>query len=206
MGELGHKASNGTNGRKQEEEVFSMKRSEEEGSEEDEEEYDSEGEEKEEEGRAVLGLWWGRERARLQLQGQEVAFTVQGEPEEPMVTVECRLGHLTAEGEGANIDLAQDQAALLMLDQLKNILEEEGDEGLRRNILEEPDMAGHNGGEEEEGRGQGPTANRNVVEEATLDSSEEEDDVEAEEEKEEQRPAARQAAPQASHSTQVGGL
>ena len=121
----------------------------------------------EERGRLKLDNWWRKEKKKIGLESLEITYTVKSSPteEDDKVVMEVTLGDLTAEGDGENIDTARDQAAMFMLDQLKNILDEEGEEGLRRAIDEEGDE------EEEEGE---TSANRNVVDEAVIGDTDDE--------------------------------
>ena len=121
----------------------------------------------EERGRLKLDNWWRKEKKKIGLESLEITYTVKSSPseEDDKVVMEVTLGDLTAEGDGENIDTARDQAAMFMLDQLKNILDEEGEEGLRRAIDEE--------GDEEEEVGL-TSANRNVVDEAVIGDTDDE--------------------------------
>ena len=155
---------NGTNGKRREGE-------EEDHNQDDalEEDFYSDEEEEggQERGRLKLDEWWRKEKKKLGLESLEIKYSVKCSPSEvnELVVMEVNLGDLMAEGDGENIDVARDMAAMMMLDQLKNILEEEGEEGLRRAIDEV--------GEEEQGE---TSANRNVVEEAVIDDTDEEEE------------------------------
>ena len=133
-----------------------------------EEDFYSDDEEEggQERGRLKLDEWWRKEKKKLGMESLEIKYSVKSSPSEvsDLVVMEVSLGDLMAEGDGENIDVARDLAAVMMLDQLKNILEEEGEEGLRRAIDEE--------GEVDQGE---ISANRNVVEEAVIDDTDDEE-------------------------------
>ena len=62
-------------------------------------------------------------KKKLGMESLEIKYSVKSSPSEvsDLVVMEVSLGDLMGEGEGENIDVARDMAAVRMLDQLKKM-------------------------------------------------------------------------------------